>query len=473
MPDAVAPNRWDDGSRTYRIGELAIRAAFALGLICAGLTTVVDPTLLPVLAAGLVSLPALVYVVRRPTLNLFVVLVGLVLTVGYNEGIKAEEVLHGMYLLLYLFAWFAIRMTTPGALRLSNAELALLVFLALVPLTGVLTALWGGDFRQFVSQTFAMMHLALYFPMRDAIRSSENGGMVVLSAFLIVGTFVAIRNLINYQEIIARATLVWQLERGRVVANDALLMGLSLTYITMVVSGNTRLRRVAFLGLPIALAALILTQSRTYWVALVIGIVVLLLIVDRGERRRLLFVGTTLTLALGAIGIALFSSQLALIGEALVTRLTTIPSALSNDISLLNRYLETFEVMRRIAVNPIVGYGPGVSFAYFDITHHSTNVGDFIHNGYLSLWYRFGIWGLAMVMYFWMSTVMLGIRALRRGHGESGSRRTMLVAGTVVLITYLLPIVTSNPFALNDTIFLIALMTAFVSGNGSPTSRRT
>jgi len=105
----------------------------------------------------------------------------------------------------------------------------------------------------------------------------------------------------------------------------------------------------------------------------------------------------------------------------------------------------------------------GIDYSYFDLTHQATDKEAFTHNGYFSLWYKFGIWGLGLVLFAWVKIIWHGLKAY---WSESTSLhvRTMGLVAATCLIASSLPTLTSNPFFLLDTTFTMGVLFGMASG---------
>jgi O-antigen ligase len=182
------------------------------------------------------------------------------------------------------------------------------------------------------------------------------------------------------------------------------------------------------------------------------------------QRLRLIGIGAASIAGIVGLGYLLLGDVFILVATGMLDRVLSIGSAATTDISLINRFRETAVVMGKVMENPILGYGMGVSFSFWDLTflppfHHVTT---FLHNGYVALWYKFGIWGLGMVLYFWSSAIWHAVKGYR-AQGDLLLRLTNLgVAG--ILISFVISAITSNPFYINDPMFMFGIATGAAAG---------
>ena len=461
MASSVAASLTPD--RLGRLGRWALAGALGIGLLLTLWLAWRMPDLLPLLPAALVGGVAAWHLFRRPLLNLCVILAGFVLIAHHEEGFQLTEVLYGLYTLGFLAHWFVTRfLLYRDAVLDAPGARALLVFLVGMTLSFGLTVLFGGNLRGALSEWIALSLIGLYFPVREACVRYENGVRSILWALLWIGLFITVRNFFTYQELLTSATQAWQVAKGRIATNDGLLMTASLFSLVLVLF--VRRARVPLVGLfLIFFGSLILTQSRGYWISFLLGAFVLFLMVDRQHRLRL----TLFTLAgvAGFVGIGLlfFGDYVVLIFGGILDRFSSLQSASTADISLVNRFYETRTVWALIVQNPVLGYGMSVSYDFFDLTRQTTDTDAFIHNGYLSLWYRFGLWGLILLVFFWLRSAWDGLRAFRVREAATLTRLGGIMAG-ITLIAFTLSAVTSSPFYQNDTTFMFGVLTGLAAG---------
>jgi O-antigen ligase len=210
-------------------------------------------------------------------------------------------------------------------------------------------------------------------------------------------------------------------------------------------------------------SGLLLTQSRGYWLAFLVSAGFLFLNVDRPVRRRMIAYAAGGSLILLVLGFVFLQDYMTLVFGGLIERLLSLKTAASVDISLVNRFRESAAVWDKIVHNPVLGYGMGVSYDFFDITRGTTDTDAFVHNGYLSLWYKYGLLGLVLMVYIWIVSIRNGIRAYRIRPAAPSVRLAGLITASA-LTAFLLSCNTSNPFFLNDTLFAFALLMGTANG---------
>ena len=235
--------------------------------------------------------------------------------------------------------------------------------------------------------------------------------------------------------------------------------------LVMAVLAGVRRRRIAPVLLVVfaaLFAGLILTKSRAFWVAFAMGTVALVLLL-RGPRRRqlLLFFGAGL-LVLGVLSLFVAGSYLNLLLLGIQNRLLTLGST-STDVSLINRFVESAAVRERIWQNPVLGYGFGTPYTYFRLIEHATLTYSYVHNGYLAVWYKLGLWGVALVGTAW---VRAGWCAFRAGRSRTLPifERVLGLGVVACLLALLLPAYTTNVFFEDEKLAAFTLVAALGCG---------
>ncbi|MEQ9104994.1 MAG: O-antigen ligase family protein [Rhodothermales bacterium] len=446
-------------------GRFLLGGALALGLLVTVYLTALAPDLLPALPILLLAGLAGWWLFTHPLANLFVVLCAFVLVASHEEGIQATEALYALYFLAFLGHWVVVHlfMRKDHVIR-TREDQALILFLAFMTLSIPLTLVFGGSLKGALTEWLAYMLLGLYFPVRAAVQSSRRGVMVVLVGVAFVGFFVLIRNALNFQEIIVDATAPWQVARGRVITNSALILVPSFIALGLFLAARTVRELALWFGFfMMFVAGLLLTQSRGYWLAFAVGAFVIFLLVGAPSRRRLLWSGIVSLLGVVSVAYILFPDAFLLMATGMINRLFSIGSAISTDPSMVNRYLESQAAMEHVKSNPILGHGMGTPFRFYDITWEYSMNRAFIHNGYVSLLFKFGLWGTGLVLFFLGAIFVRSTQSFRRKLG-SRTHQAMALGVAGCLAAFSILTITSNPFYLKDTLFILGVLSGIGGG---------
>jgi len=456
----------------WRWGRALLAAALGFGLLLVALLAWKAPTLAPFFTGALIALPGVVYLFKRPTLNLYVALAGFVLISGYGEGVQIVEVLYGLYFLSVLGYWFASRLFfyRDGLVR-DPEDAALLFFMLYAGASAVWAVAFGAKVGTIVGEGLVLVMLTFYFPVKAACTRSPRATAIVLGIICWFALFVSIRNVIDYRTGLSSATKLYQIATGRVALNEVLLMMPALGLLTFLLYARRWRSRITLLGLFLfVFIGLILTQSRGYWAAFLFGGLALFIFTDRRRKAHSLLLMTGGLAVVFLIGLVLFEDFITVIGGGVIERFASLGTAITADVSLINRFYESLAVWERIKVNPILGYGMGTPYHYFNLTVDATRDWAFVHNGFVGLWYKFGLVGLGLMLYVWGRSIWNGVRLFRCREAPRVLRLAGLTAA-VCLIAEVLVANTSNPFLIADATLMIALWASLASGGLAYTQR--
>ncbi|MFN3595957.1 MAG: O-antigen ligase family protein [Rubricoccaceae bacterium] len=415
---------------------------------------------LPLTLGGLLAL-GLVRAHPLAPLALALVLAGLAL--NRTAGIQPMEVVFGLYYLGYFAAWYTLRMLVyRERLVRGVGEGALAFFMLYMTAALFLTLLHGGNPGQGLREWIALSMLGFYFPVREACERYENGTRLVLLLIVYLGSVSLFRNVLHFQETIVAATYAWEVARARATSNELILMSAALASLALAAVSR---RPAAFLlgvaGFAAFAVGVVLTQWRAYYVSLALGAAVVFALARGRERRRLGAGALLAVVASTGAAYLIAGDMLLLLAYGLLDRLLSIGTAGKVDISFLNRLLESRSLWPLVLANPIVGYGLGTDFAFFDVTTRTTWVKSYAHNGYLTMWYKFGVVGLGALLLFWGSAIA---RALRVRAQPNPWRRAAALLAAAVLLSLIPSFYVSAPFTTADTVIMFALMLGLAAG---------
>jgi len=276
--------------------------------------------------------------------------------------------------------------------------------------------------------------------------------------------YVTLRNMIWMRDLVSEAKVAWQItQKARVVTNEILLVVPASAMLAWTVH-NQRWRTktlliLSFLGM---ILALVITQSRGFWLSFAFGSLVMLWFLRKRERTELITIGIAGILVSLVLVFLVFPDTAPLLFAGMFNRVLSLGTAVTRDVSLINRFLESIAVWDRIERNPVLGYGLGVPYQYFNITVSGTRDWSFIHNGYLGLWYRFGIFGTGLILALWLRGIYHSAQLARK---KIDTRHKMAVlASLAVLSSLLVSNLTSNAFFHMDSLFMFAIVIGMTEG---------
>lgn len=456
---ATAPAWWMWLGRTGLVTAVAVAVAATVTL---ALASPLYAVAVPVVVLGAAALGLL----SRVPLGQFCGVMFLFgVTARLKEGLQVEEIVYALYYLSYLAGWFGARLWVyRQRVFETKLDLAVIAFLVYMTASLGLTILFNGDLGLARGDWIALSTFAFYFPVKEACVRYRWGPWVIVGVVLYLGLFSFVRNLLLFMTAVQDAEYAWQIARGRVPMNEMLLFVPALGCLGFAVRADRwRERAVLMSGFAVFTVGVILTQWRAYYVDLAFGVLLFGLLLSWRDRTRLaLLVGASGVIGIG-LGYVLFADQMELIILGIADRILSIGTASTSDISLLNRFLESRSAWELIKQNPIAGYGIGTTFSFFDTIYNATWTKSFVHNGFLLLWFKFGVVGLGLIVFAWIASIAAAYEVWWRRQPAEWER-TMGLCVAVALISLIPSHFVSGAFTTSDTVMAFALLMGTAAG---------
>jgi hypothetical protein len=172
--------------------------------------------------------------------------------------------------------------------------------------------------------------------------------------------------------------------------------------------------RWALLGIPLLTASLLLSYRRSFWIAAVLGLLLVLLLgTSPAGRRMLLPVGLLLALAIWLLGSVGFQSS----GSPVAHRLASLsPTKLESNVQDRYRLDERANVLGAVGQHPVTGLGLTVpweaSSQPLSVEHPEGR--QYVHFAALWFWLKLGVLGLLAYLSLLAGAARLAWLAWRR-----------------------------------------------------------
>lgn len=446
--------------RIVRWANWGLGLGLAFGMFVTLAAAWLVPEWLFLLPAVLIAGGVLLLLIQRPLLHLCVVLAGFVSILGYGEGLAIEEVLFGLYYLGYLGCWFVYRVYfCKEQIFRTLEDKVLALFLVYATASLALTPVLGGDLGAAVGQWLPLTVFGFYYPIKEACREHPQALKAILITFVFITLFVTLRNVYVYYRGLQSAQEAWHIVLGRERMNERFLMVGMLGGLAFFLHAETWRRRIVLFALTLLPAVgVIIGRSRAIWVACLLGVGILFLLMERKQRVQLTLVMTTLGGLVIGIGVVFLGDVFSLVMEGLADRFLSLGSAATRDVSLVNRFYEWGAAWDAILRNPVLGYGFGVPYQFYNIIYGFTEVKTHVHSTYLGLLYRHGIIGAGLFFSVIVATMWRGVQLYRRGD-LSGTARLFIMSTLAAMVALALS-ATTESLLLNDdgTLILVFLL---------------
>jgi O-antigen ligase len=398
---------------------------------------------------------------RSPIAALSIIILFHIVILEPTEGISIGEVAFGMYFFGYLLFWFFNKIFIQHDKFLLTIPDVFLVFYVVMCFVSIIMAFilntsilkW---FREFLTIAF----LLLYFPAREALKSEHNV-KIAATAFIVLVLVFAIKNIWQYRTASLAASYLWELLGSRKPHNAHLFFGGSIISASVFVYAKSFKSRLLFGAIiTIVLIGLVVTFARGFWIATLIGLAILFLFLD-GDKQKLLFLSFLAGTA-GVIGtIMLFYPHMStFIFQTIIHRFASSGSAFG-DMSVVERFVESRAVLHEIVRNPLIGYGFGSTFSFYNVLDKITVTTWYVHNAYLFLLFKVGAVGAFLFLGFYAGVLTESLKALKKIE-HNVFERCVNSGVAAVFLGMLVVAFTSNMFIEKEALLIIVLGAAAI-----------
>jgi O-antigen ligase len=189
-------------------------------------------------------------------------------------------------------------------------------------------------------------------------------------------------------------------------------------------------------GGGLALASLLLSYRRSFWIALIVGVIMVVIVASRYRGRAVLAVGAVV-LVLGAIAVSTVgSSQTTTTSTPLSERVQSINPA-GEDTNRGDRYRvdERKNVIANLKEHPLTGLGLGVQWR----THYPTAEAhdrSYVHFAFLWWWMALGLFGAVAYVALMGGTILTAGGVWRRHPDPLIQVAAIAIAGTMLGVVF-------------------------------------
>ncbi len=361
----------------------------------------------------------------------------LLLFIERSEGISAYELIFSAIFYPGLMAWFLIKWLRNDQIIKGKSELFIFLFLLFGFISIIIGNIYESDIFKGIREWMLFFPYLLYFPLRDYIVDVRRL-RTILWIVLVIASLIALMSIVRYYTALGFAQYLFEIWGKRQVMEEPLYMSSVIIGISLLAAGG-KPRWLLFAIIVINIVSLAFTFSRGYWVATAAGIGLILLLSDWKVKRRIVLWGSMILCSIIAVILLVFPNLFNAISEGILLRLTSIGYG---DISFQSRLIESRTVVNLFFQSPIIGYGFGSLYSYYDLISQHHAVTWYIHNGYFFLLFKVGILGSALYFLFYISrtyAVFRRIVTMTNNHIKS------LICGLSVIPLVMLLLSFSSP----------------------------
>ncbi len=313
---------------------------------------------------------------------------------------------------------------------------------------------------------FATGALGPGIPKSAVLNSVQNYGFLLLPPLIVVNivrTSAELRRALGYLAaltVLKSAAGVIAVVGGFTTAEVSLgrlsylapsINWLEMVYLLAVVAAplsGTRLPRWMLWSAPVVFASFVLGQRRSFWLAAVFALILVVVIASRQTSRRLLLPGAGLTVVIVYLAVA--TGLTGPVQGTLVTRATSLtPTKVSTNTEDRYRLAELHNVWPAIMRQPVEGLGIGIPWPEtYPLPFEYPDNHVFTHFAVLYWWMTCGLMGLAAYLVLMGTTIVVGLRLWWRAR-EPIERLTALSLGLgvvgLVVVEFTTTVVPADP----------------------------
>lgn len=448
----------------------------SIGIVL-GLVAVYLP--LEITLAAIAVILLLKLITSHPSLGVLIIIV-LTSSIVFEESIPLIPIGVGSLhisdvLLLFMLGTLGYRYLTEKNFTFAKSPLniPLLLFVAVSLVSAAVSVThYGADFNDVARQFRLISYYLLFFLITNFITEKPQIRFLIKGLFIIASVVAAA---MVVQAIIGESI---QLMPGRIESASTfgsefetlriLPPGQTLVFVTFITAICALVfvqdKPIIFSGhlylVPLLGIGIILTYNRSYWVAAVLGITLLLLITATENRMRLVAMLMIVVIFGGSI-LAMFGGTEGKLGttvDAVSHRFTSLFAGkeLSRSGPVDDRRLENEYALAQIKSHPLLGIGLGNDYRP-EIYGPEDTLTYYVHNAYFWLLTDLGIIGF--LLFFWFYIMFL-VRAAKSWKGVSDNLLKSAVAGFMISGIAILSIALFIPVFMEwFSIVVIATMT--------------
>lgn len=386
--------------------------------------------------------------------------VHLIVFLERSDKIDLQKLIYTGFFFPALLLWFVRKWLRKERIIDGKEELVFILFL----LFGF-ASIFVGDYRdpgtlfRGFREFYIFIPYLFYFPIRDYVSDEKKLNEVVWT-LLITCTIGAVYVIYQFKSATSGATHIINVLWGRKNLSEPLYMTAIIILLAMIASKASK-RWLTFPLLGVNILALGLTFTRGYWVATALGVVFMIFFLGRGVRGRLVgFLGGALVAMIAGAAVV-FPRIFGLLVDVISARASSITLASE---SLKDRLIESAAVIEGIKESPIIGNGFGSNFTFYEILKGFTETTWYIHNGYLFLFFKLGIVGALMYLYYYFSKLIATIKTARTTKEEKLA--SILTSFAAILSAMLVVNVTSPQFDDKVPVLIMSVLWGVAAGIG-------
>lgn len=425
-----------------------------VGILVGLIVVYVPPEIAFSIIAGILLLTV---TAKRPELGVLII-VTLTSSIVFEESLPLIPIGVGSLhlsdaLLLFLLASLGYRYAvgkTPSLAK-SPLNLPLLLFFGVSMVSAAISVIGSGSDFQDVARVFRMVcYYLLFFVITNLVTEQARVRLLIKGLFaiaLVTGAAMVVQAGLGDSVVLMPGRIENAASMGQIFGTLRILPpGQTLLFVAFISAicllVFMRDRPVLFSGpllmLPILGAGILLTYNRSYWVAAIIGVLILLLITATDNKLRLVTLLAVVCISGGTI-IAMYGDSGGKLGtmvDAVSHRFSSLFAGkeLSRSNPIDDRRTENQYAIAQFTSHPLVGIGLGADYRP-EIYGEGDKLTYYVHNAYLWLLTDMGIIGF--LCFSWLYACFIARAAMHWKRIQDDFMKAAVVgcmiSGTVML----------------------------------------
>lgn len=388
-----------------------------------------------------------------------------------GKDFDAGEIVTTVFVVVGLFTWFIWQTLAKKKLVDSFAD-KLILFVSFFLFANVLVALLNDiSFADWGRQCYYPFFILYYFPIKTHLTKEEH----FYPLFVVIGivTFaLSATALLLYKKATANIAYAYQIASGvGRVYNTYIAGGVSLI-ILLVFSLKKWWQKLLTLSVSvIGILAILSTFSRTFWVSVALVLVTYILLAKWKYKIQALLGIVVISISIVAGAFLIFPKYANIAIKALKHRITNTKSGSVEELAIYGRFSQYKAVTKDILQLPLTGQGVGASHYYYEPARFAHIPAIYIHNGYLSFAYRYGI---PAALCFYGAIIIFGwIAFTHRNTIVLGEKRNASLIPLAVIVFFLASNFSESLYEGRQGPFILAYALGFLGFIQRSTQRAT
>ena len=376
-----------------------------------------------------------------------------------GEGVSAMDVITGLLYLCTLFAWLFWQIAIKRTKLVTNiGDWFVIAFFILLLGNSIIAVVHGVTFLNWLREYSIMALVLFYFPIRYYFSEEKYLIRLILLLALVI-VLTDLQQFYDYYRIgMSNVVYAYQmLITSRI--NQVLYTSATAIGILFVLYEKKILRQIIFIIFTMLSGlALITSFSRTFWIILLLEMILFIFIVPVRQKMKLAVYSLIISGAIILTVLLVFRGRSAVAFKVIENRLESSTKG-RKDVSVVSRLVEYDVVLKRISEYPLGGNGLAKEFSFmFPIKRHTVHTIT-THNGFFFLFYRIGIplslFYIFFLMYFTIKSFIMFFRS------KENLYKILALGSFCGLLVMIISDFSSTQFNIRDSVFVMAFAFAF------------